>query len=63
MSDEKKKYFVVDYVIKGFYNGFDTETQAHTFANVLTDMLADYTAKNDIRWDDVDWKISREQAN
>ena len=58
-----KKYFVVDYVIKAFYNGFDTETQAHVFANVLTDMLAEYTAKNDIHWDEVDWRIERAEAN
>lgn len=58
-----KKYFVVDYVIKAFYNGFDTKIQAEKFANVLTDMLAAYTEKNDIHWDEVEWKIERAEVN
>ena len=59
-----KKYVVVDYTIKGFWQPeFDTREQAERFANVLTDMLAEFTAKSDIRWDEVDWKIERAESN
>jgi hypothetical protein len=58
------KYVVADYVIKSFWQPeFDTVEQAERFANVLTDMLAEYTANNDIRWDEVDWKIERAESN
>ena len=54
------KYVVADYVIKSFWQPeFDTVEQAERFANVLTDMLAEYTANNDIRWDEVDWRVVR----
>jgi pyruvate dehydrogenase complex dehydrogenase (E1) component len=59
-----KKYVVVDYTIKGFWQPeFNTAKQAEHFAQVLTDMIAEFTARNDIRWDEVDWKIEKVKAS
>ena len=58
------KYVVADYIIKSIRQPeFDTAKQAEHFAQVLTDMIAEFTARNDIRWDEVDWKIEKVKAS